>query len=451
MAIKFLVDNQTLSIVTPVVVADTHAYITAEAEFVSDDWTDLYKWAHFTLDDTTYDVPLTDDAIPASANVDLTAGTWKVFLTGNELVTDGVTTTSVTRITTSTALLYVQALSSESTFPSITPSFSEVLAAQVAQALSYATEVYEAAEAGDYTGATFTPAVNANGIISWTNDKGLDNPDPVDISGPQGEAGTSFTIKGFYDTYDELAAAVTSPSENDCYGVGTASPYTFYLWDAVNSTWVNVGQILGAAAGFGTVTATVDSNYGTPAVDVTTSGTDTAKNFTFTFRNLRGYTPVKGTDYFTADDIADIVSDVAASVTASGIGAIADPVSKSSGQVLKYNGSSWVAASEDDPPVVSVDGMTGEVETRLIFTDVPVAASDFTLQSTPEYSAYPYVASVPLEGITDDMIPEVIFDIDQLSEGIFAGAVSSYSDGIYIYSAAVPSSDITIPTIILWR
>lgn len=44
----------------------------------------------------------------------------------------------------------------------------------------------------------------------------------------------------------------------------------------------------GSAAGFGTVSATVDSSVGTPSVDITTSGPDTAKNITFSFHNLKG-------------------------------------------------------------------------------------------------------------------------------------------------------------------
>ena len=38
-------------------------------------------------------------------------------------------------------------------------------------------------------GATFTPAVSADGTLSWSNDKGLENPAPVNIKGPQGEQG----------------------------------------------------------------------------------------------------------------------------------------------------------------------------------------------------------------------------------------------------------------------
>ena len=42
----------------------------------------------------------------------------------------------------------------------------------------------------------------------------------------------------------------------------------------------------GAAAGFGTPTATVDANVGTPAVEITATGDDTAK--VFAFGNLKG-------------------------------------------------------------------------------------------------------------------------------------------------------------------
>lgn len=38
-------------------------------------------------------------------------------------------------------------------------------------------------------GATFTPSVSANGIISWTNDKDLPNPEPVNIKGAPGKDG----------------------------------------------------------------------------------------------------------------------------------------------------------------------------------------------------------------------------------------------------------------------
>lgn len=38
-------------------------------------------------------------------------------------------------------------------------------------------------------GATFTPSVTEAGMLSWTNDKGLENPAPVNIKGPKGDTG----------------------------------------------------------------------------------------------------------------------------------------------------------------------------------------------------------------------------------------------------------------------
>lgn len=43
-------------------------------------------------------------------------------------------------------------------------------------------------------GTTFTPSVSAAGVISWTNDGGLDNPAPVNIKGPKGDKGTDATV-----------------------------------------------------------------------------------------------------------------------------------------------------------------------------------------------------------------------------------------------------------------
>lgn len=70
----------------------------------------------------------------------------------------------------------------------------------------------------------------------------------------------------------------------------------------------------GAAAGFGTPSATItDNTPGTPEVIITASGEDTAKVFSFNFKHIkgdRGFTPEKGTDYFTDDEIEEIEEEV---------------------------------------------------------------------------------------------------------------------------------------------
>lgn len=57
----------------------------------------------------------------------------------------------------------------------------------------------------------------------------------------------------------------------------------------------------GAAAGFGTPTASIDANVGTPSVTVTASGSNTAKVFNFAFKNLKGQPGTNGKDGVSED------------------------------------------------------------------------------------------------------------------------------------------------------
>ena len=45
------------------------------------------------------------------------------------------------------------------------------------------------------TGATFTPEVSPEGVISWTNDKGLPDPEPTNIRGQKGDTGEAATVQ----------------------------------------------------------------------------------------------------------------------------------------------------------------------------------------------------------------------------------------------------------------
>lgn len=118
-------------------------------------------------------------------------------------------------------------------------------------------------------GFYYTPAVSEAGVLSWTNNGSLANPDPVNIKGPQGEqgetgpigpqgiegpqgpkgdTGTGLDIKGTYDNLEALQAAITQPAQGDMYNVGTADPYTVYMWDTTTEPgqWLSQGQLQGA-------------------------------------------------------------------------------------------------------------------------------------------------------------------------------------------------------------
>ena len=71
--------------------------------------------------------------------------------------------------------------------------------------------------------------------------------------------------------------------------------------------------------------------------------------------------------------------------------------------------------------------------------------------SDTTYTDYPYRASIPIIGVTTNMIPEVILGADDVLSGNYAPVADTYNGGIYIYAASQPEAALTIPTIIVWR
>ena len=107
--------------------------------------------------------------------------------------------------------------------------------------------IHDGQSGAGQSGATFYPDVSADGIISWTNDRELPNPTPVNIKGEKGDKGD----KG------ERGADGAKGDKGDKGDTGANGK---------------------------------DGTNGKDGVD--------------------GYTPVKGKDYFTETDKAEIVSSV---------------------------------------------------------------------------------------------------------------------------------------------
>ena len=102
-------------------------------------------------------------------------------------------------------------------------------------------KVVEAAKKGELDGATFTPNVSENGDLSWTNDKGKENPPTVNIKGEPGEPGEPGAVKmQVVDTLPEVGETDTiyllkkdTPGDDNYY-----DEYVY----TTNNGWEHIGD-----------------------------------------------------------------------------------------------------------------------------------------------------------------------------------------------------------------
>lgn len=186
--IKCIVRGQSLSVITPLMADLTINYFNLFATF-SHEWDGLDIVAHIHLKDNAEvgsDWIITNGEVRSESGINLTAGMWEIWFSGSKFE-NGET---VLRITTEIQYICIKGTGTDGgVMPDIPESTAEQILSIANDAYLMAESVRDDADNGEFDGATFTPAVSSEGILSWTNDKELPNPEPVNIRGPQGEQG----------------------------------------------------------------------------------------------------------------------------------------------------------------------------------------------------------------------------------------------------------------------
>ena len=137
--IKFAVNGQRLLVDTPIIVAGTYNYLTADFTF-SADWTAAKKIAHFELGDELHDIELHDDKIVEADGLNLPAGDWIVSVTG-WVIADGAVTKQIT-----TSSCIVRVVGKNPGFAPLEPSLAERITADAMAVRTGAEAAQRAAE-----------------------------------------------------------------------------------------------------------------------------------------------------------------------------------------------------------------------------------------------------------------------------------------------------------------
>lgn len=147
-------------------------------------------------------------------------------------------------------------------------------------------------------GATYTPDVSEEGILSWTNDGKQKNPPQVSIKGPQGDIGPQGLQGPKGDTGDK----------------GSSIHFvSYYVGQNPDEKWEINGQYV---APFAVGDLVIDPSYtlfkiiSKPEIDTVICELIGSIKGKTGPAGAAGKTPVKGTDYFTSTDKAEFVEQV---------------------------------------------------------------------------------------------------------------------------------------------
>ena len=83
------------------------------------------------------------------------------------------------------------------------------------------------------------------------------------------------------------------------------------------------------------------------------------------------------------------------------------------------------------------------------YLNFTVETSDWSLQGTPDYPDYPYIATISIADATADDLPEVVPSYAAISDGLLCPFTAVEAGGVKIYASAVPANDYTIERVTL--
>lgn len=223
-------------------------------------------------------------------------------------------------------------------------------------------------------------------------------------AGPKGDPGKDFTIKGYYATLAALQAAVTNPQPGDAYGIGAAEPYDIHVWDSVSSSWVDNGPIQGPA----------------------------------------GYTPVKGTDYFTQAEIDEIVQDVVTEVSG-------DFVAKEAGKGLSTN--DYTNAEKTKLNGIATGAQVNVIEsvkksdgTALTVTDKAVTLPDYA----PRMAYQAISGTTPSVQLAWGTVHQLIDFPTSIELTLPAAPADSRVESVLKFTTGITAPNVTFPTNLIW-
>ena len=240
--------------------------------------------------------------------------------------------------------------------------------------------------------------------------------------GERGLPGAGLTILGYYESAAALNAAVTQPEIGAAYGVGTAAPYSIYVW--TESGWVDNGALQGAKGEKGD-----KGDAGAPGA----KGDPGEKGD----KGDKGDTGAAGPNAINAETAADFT------------GLLKGAGGKAAQAVA---GVDYAAASHSHEigGVTGLDAaLSGKQPKKLLRAGAVVAASDWADDAQSRYADYPKTALIAVEGAQETMLPEVIFSVADALSGNFAPAAVSVSGGVKIYAKEAPEGSVTV-TAVLW-